>query len=245
MTGSIDVQFHRPAPRELAPLRGVSAENRVGCDGRPFVEAMMNEAADAGNLGTIVMLTFYWILIVMWDVVFPPKQSGSTPRSDASKHLDLTSARPALGHGRRTHMLRRSDPSFDEAAFLQGASRAYEMIVQAYAQGDAATLEPLVGEAVLDVFGRAAAERRERQETLELILVGIRQAETVDTGITGNTAEISVRFVAEFVSIARSVDGAIVDGDPQRILETEDLWTFARDLRSDAPAWRLIATESC
>lgn len=204
----------------------------------------MNEAADAGNLGIIVMLTFYWILVIMWDVVFPPKQSGNTAHSDAPKDLDLTSARPALGHGRGTHMLRRSDPSFDEAAFLQGASRAYEMIVQAYAQGDAATLESLVGEAVLDVFGRVAAARRERQETLELTLVGLRQADIIDAEVTGNAAEISVRFVAEFVSISRSVDGAIVGGDPQRILVMEDLWTFARDLRSDAPAWRLIATES-
>ena len=38
--------------------------------------------------------------------------------------------------------------------------------------------------------------------------------------------------------------GALVDGDAETVAEVNDLWTFARDIRSRDPNWKLIATES-
>ena len=35
----------------------------------------------------------------------------------------------------------------------------------------------------------------------------------------------------------------IVDGDPAKVSEVSDVWTFAREVRSPDPNWRLIATE--
>jgi len=40
------------------------------------------------------------------------------------------------------------------------------------------------------------------------------------------------------------MDGSIVDGDPERVIEKTDYWTFARDTRATNPNWALVATSS-
>jgi len=39
-------------------------------------------------------------------------------------------------------------------------------------------------------------------------------------------------------------DGKLIDGDQEAVAEVTDIWTFARDVRSKDPNWKLIATES-
>lgn len=204
----------------------------------------MNQAADTvSNLGAFVMLTVYWILLIMWDTVFPPHDS-SRPAPVVSENMDGVTAAHIPAPSTATRLLRQVDPSFDEAAFLISASCTYETVLQAYAKGETGTLEPLVGEAVLQVFDHAAAMRRERGETLELALIALKAAEIVHAAVEGTAAEISVRFVSDLISVSRSLQGEVVAGDPQRILRTEDLWTFAHDPKIDATGWRLVATES-
>ena len=44
----------------------------------------------------------------------------------------------------------------------------------------------------------------------------------------------------------RDIGGALgrVDGDGDGVSEVNDVWTFARDIRSRDPNWKLIATEA-
>jgi predicted lipid-binding transport protein (Tim44 family) len=57
-----------------------------------------------------------------------------------------------------------------------------------------------------------------------------------------------VRFVSQLISATRDRAGAILSGDPQRIKEVTDIWTFSRDISTEKarknPNWRLIATQS-
>lgn len=202
----------------------------------------MTQAAESSNLSAVVMLTVYWVLLIAWDLVFPPHASGKAGRSVAGNARQ--SVTQASAPTRTTLLLRQNDPSFDEAAFLRHACLSYEAILQAYAEGDADTLAPLVGQEVLDVFARCAADRRARNVTLELALVALRKAEMVRADVRENTAEISVRFVSELFSVSRSTDGEIVAGNARQIVLTADLWTFEYDLRSGTSSWRLIATEA-
>ena len=56
-------------------------------------------------------------------------------------------------------------------------------------------------------------------------------------------AQVTVRFVSQLISVTRDKAGTIVDGDPAKVSEVSDVWTFAREVRSPDPNWRLIATE--
>jgi predicted lipid-binding transport protein (Tim44 family) len=53
-----------------------------------------------------------------------------------------------------------------------------------------------------------------------------------------------VKFVSEQTNVTRAADGSIVDGNPDRVVEKTDLWTFSRALRSRDPNWTLAATHS-
>jgi predicted lipid-binding transport protein (Tim44 family) len=77
--------------------------------------------------------------------------------------------------------------------------------------------------------------------------VGINKADIVDAEMKGGTANVTVRFVSQLISATRDRSGAVTGGDPQKIKEVTDVWTFSRDV-STARArqnlnWKLIATQ--
>ena len=46
------------------------------------------------------------------------------------------------------------------------------------------------------------------------------------------------------ISVARDKTGAIVDGNPDKVADITDVWTFARDTSSRDPNWKLVGTGS-
>ena len=52
------------------------------------------------------------------------------------------------------------DPNFDEAGFLDGAARAYEMILTAFAKGDLTDVQGFLGDEVAAGFEAAIAARQ-------------------------------------------------------------------------------------
>ena len=113
----------------------------------------------------------------------------------------------------------------------------------AYTDGDTNRLKKLVGPEVFEVFQHAIVEREDRQETLQLTFVGTKEAVIVGASLEGSAAQIAVRFVADVISATRTAEGAVIAGDPERIVEVTDEWTFARDVSSTNPGWLVIATD--
>jgi predicted lipid-binding transport protein (Tim44 family) len=140
--------------------------------------------------------------------------------------------------------LMRADPGFDPTHFLDGAKAAYEMVVMAFAQGDEATLNQLLGSDVYDGFQRAIRERETRGEKVESSLVGIDKADIIEAEVKNRTAYVTVKFVSELISVTRDAEGEVVEGDPKKVREVTDIWTFARDVSSKNPNWKLVATEA-
>jgi predicted lipid-binding transport protein (Tim44 family) len=140
--------------------------------------------------------------------------------------------------------IRRADPGFDPAQFLAGARGAFELIVGAFARGDKAALRPLLSDAVFGPFASAIDERVAAKETLETRIARLASAEIVEAGLSGRTAELTVKLVSEQINVTRAVDGSIVDGNPEQPVEKTDYWSFARDTRSSDPNWVLVATSS-
>ncbi len=140
--------------------------------------------------------------------------------------------------------IRLVDSSFDVDTFLEGARVAYEMIIAAFAGGDEETLGQLLSDDVLDDFTGAIRDRQERNETLETTLVALEAAEPLDARVVGDWAEVTIKFVAEISNVTRDADGEVVAGDAMAVNVVTDIWTFARDVRSNDPNWRLIETRS-
>lgn len=136
-----------------------------------------------------------------------------------------------------------ADPSFDVAQFVEGSKAAYRMILEAFWKGDEETLGWLVEEDVRAGFTAAIEERRAAGHVLENRLVAIERAQIVEAVLEGKTARLTVRFDADIASVTRDAQGVLVAGSMSDAVETHDAWTFARDLRSDDPNWKLVETD--
>jgi predicted lipid-binding transport protein (Tim44 family) len=137
-----------------------------------------------------------------------------------------------------------ADPEFDPTHFIAGARAAYEMVVTAYAEGDRRTLKNLLSRDVYEGFDAAITEREKRGETAETRFVSLDTAEIVGAEMRGKSAQVTVRFVSQLISVTRDKSGAVIDGNPEKVTEVTDVWTFARDIASRDPNWKLIATEA-
>lgn len=137
-----------------------------------------------------------------------------------------------------------ADPSFDAQQFIGGARAAYEMIVGAFATGDRKTLKGLLSKEVYEGFDAAIRERESRGETVETRFVSLDNADIVGAELRGSTAHVTVRFVSQLITATRDRSGNVVDGSPDRVTDVTDVWTFARDVTSRDPNWKLVATEA-
>lgn len=138
----------------------------------------------------------------------------------------------------------RADPGFSPGRFAEGARAAFEMIVGAFAAGDVETLRPLLSKEVLANFEGAVEERGRTGETLETELVSIKSVDLVGATLEGRTATVTVKFVTEQVNAVRDAEGKVIEGDPTRVTEVVDVWSFARDTGAQDPNWLLVATSS-
>ncbi|MBU2581575.1 MAG: Tim44/TimA family putative adaptor protein [Alphaproteobacteria bacterium] len=140
----------------------------------------------------------------------------------------------------------RFDPSFDPEKFIAGARTAYEMIVMAFAAGNRKLLKDLLSAEVYEGFVGAISEREARDEQIDQSFVGIDTAEIIESEVREGIASVTVRFASQLISATRDAAGEVIDGDPQRIKEVTDIWTFSRDVSTPRaasnPNWKLVAT---
>ncbi len=136
-----------------------------------------------------------------------------------------------------------ADPEFDGKHFVTGARAAYEMIVTAFAEGDRRTLKNLLSRDVYEGFEAAITEREKAGHKAETRFVSIDSADITHAELKNGSAQVTVKFVSQLVSVTRDKSGNVVEGNPDRVTDVTDVWTFARDLSSRDPNWKLVATE--
>ncbi len=136
------------------------------------------------------------------------------------------------------------DRDFSPQRFLEGAKMAYDMIVTAFANGDRKALKTLLGSDVFEGFDRAITEREARGDVIESTLVGIDKATMIEATMKAKSASVTVKFISQIISATKDKEGRVIDGDPKKVREVTDIWTFMRDLTSRDPNWKLIATEA-
>jgi predicted lipid-binding transport protein (Tim44 family) len=173
----------------------------------------------------------------------PDTSKSSEPAEPAAdRWKGITEPGSVLASG--LDAIARDDKSFDAKQFLVGARAAYDMIVTAYATGDRKQLKNLLGKEVYDGFETAIKEREQKGETVETRFVAIDGATLTAAEQRGKTAQVTVRFQSQLVSVTRAKDGAVIDGNPDAVTDVTDVWTFARDVSSRDPNWKLVATEA-
>ena len=170
-------------------------------------------------------------------VVLPrAAEPAQSPAPVANRNID-----PRAEQGLRAIIA--GEPGFDVNQFLGGAQSAYRMTLEAFWKGDEQALAELVDTDVLGAFAEAIAQRQEAGETLDNRLIRVDSAKIVDSQLAGRDARITVRFDADIVAVTRDAEGQVIAGSLSDAVETHDICTFARTLKSGDPNWKLVDTD--
>ena len=152
-------------------------------------------------------------------VVTLPRRDGTDEDENPFASIDAAAA-PGTPLNEQLRAVAKADPSFNPKEFANGARMAYEG------------------------FDAAISERESKGEVVRSSFVGIEKADIVGAEVKDSEANITLRIISQLISATYDKAGALVDGDAETVAEVNDLWTFARDIRSRDPNWKLIATES-
>ena len=169
-----------------------------------------------------------------------PKNADAAP--DAPRWKGIAEPDSALARG--LDAVAAADSDFEPKHFVTGARAAYEMIVNAFAEGDRRTLKNLLSREVYEGFESAISDREKRGEKMENRFVSIDGADITAAETRGRNAQVTVRFQSKLVTATRDKDGNVIDGSADKVTDVTDVWTFARDVSSRDPNWKLVATEA-
>lgn len=214
-------------------LRNVLGQ-RSGSERPPFDRAARNAVQGAPDNNVIA---------VPGQLIDPGAVAPAAEMAPASdRWKGLTEPGTALARGLDSIVVQ--DASFDPRHFLSGARSAYEMIVLAFANGDRRSLRDLLSAEVFESFDTVIKDREKHEQKTETRFVSIDKAELVGAELRDRSAQLTVRFVSQMISVTRDKVGTIVDGNPDKVADITDIWTFARDTSSRDPNWKLVGTGS-
>ena len=183
----------------------------------------------------------------------PPHQAAAGPNPAGpviEGHAEMTAPTttrtlPDLAGpvGQTLARMRTIDRAFDPAAFLDGAEKAFRIIVTAFASGDRATLRGLLSDDIYQTFEQVIAAREAAGRTQISTIHAIHGATIEGAELRGTTASITVRFLSDQTSLTKDREGHPVTGT-DAVTEITDIWTFERDLPTRDPVWRLVSARS-
>jgi predicted lipid-binding transport protein (Tim44 family) len=169
-------------------------------------------------------------------------RAAAVPLAEAQVvQREATAFSPAVEQGLRD--ISGADRRFDLVTFLEGSKAAYGMILEAFWRGDKEELRMLCDDDVYASFVAAIDARDAAGEVLENRLVRIEETTVHSAVLEGRMARIAVRFSADIASVTRDKDGNVVAGSLDDAIESNDVWTFSRDMSADGPDWLLDETD--
>lgn len=179
-----------------------------------------------------------------------PKDNKSADPAARDRQPYAAESSPAVAIDRDTPLgktlsrIMVADRTFDPEGFIDGARSAYGMVTEAFAQGDRETLRSLLSPEVYADFDAAITEREAQNRAMQTTIVDVASSEITEARLENGTAEVTVTFKSELISVVRDSEGRIVEGNPSDTEKVTDVWTFARQVKDRDPNWFLVATES-
>ena len=165
--------------------------------------------------------------------------------NESAEVISIESGRRAeIAEGHGMDALRKADRSFSEKEFMNGAAAAFQMILNAYAEGDLASLKRLLSYDLLQSFTQSIQQRAKDGETLSITLDELRDVRITDAKVFDNTASVTVEFQSTQTRILSDKDGDTLEDEDTGTRDLIDIWTFERDLTLDDPNWKLAETDS-
>ncbi len=170
---------------------------------------------------------------VMDDAMMPAYQKPVLPKNVSIISADVEKSLEEVA---------KADAGFDLPAFATAVQDAFAIIVESFGSGDRDTLKNLLEPKVYAAFDGALSQREKDGHTMSTEIHAIRRVEIMDANLQGDKAYVTLRFIADETCVVKNSDGAILSGNPDRITEMNDIWVFAKPIKSRDPRWFLSET---
>ena len=181
----------------------------------------------------------------------PPEQAKSSALAqeaigsdEAVDEAATESATESLRIGRGLAFFNDIDPHFDEAGFLDGAARAYEMILTAFANDDLTDVRGFLSDDVAAGFEEAIAARQAAGQKLETRILRLDRPALDDAEVEGDKVRLDVRLRAEIISASYLADSVLDEDNLPPPTTSLDIWSFEGTHNSANPNWQLVATRA-
>jgi len=136
--------------------------------------------------------------------------------------------------------IRQSDPKFTRTRFLDGAQKAYEIIIQSFVKGDTDNLKNLVAPNLYTSYEKIIKDREKKKQTVDLAFFRLVRAEIEKVEVIKSKAKIHVLFKSEQTQLIKGPKGKLIEGDPDELTQIEEIWVFDRSVKSNNPNWQLV-----
>ena len=164
--------------------------------------------------------------------------------NSAPKKIVPLRANNAVANGEGLEAVRRADPSFKDDDFMQGATGAFSLILQAFADGDLATLRRLLAFELYEEFASSVHTRNKEGDQLEITVQSIDDVQLIDASVKDFIASVTVKFVSQQSRVVTDKDGQVIDDESEEQATITDIWVFERDTQLNDPNWKLVETQT-
>lgn len=131
------------------------------------------------------------------------------------------------------------DQTFSTDAFIEGAERAFEMIITAYNTSDLTTLKKLLDKNLAENLIEKIKQRDLKKYNYQNILIAVIKKELQELWLEGENIYATVKFVSEQINVVRDSAGQAISGDPNSTNIIEDIWKFKREAKPLNKKWVL------
>ena len=164
--------------------------------------------------------------------------------NSAPKKIVPLRANNALANGEGLEAVRRADSSFKDDEFMQGAASAFSFILQAFADGDLATLRRLLAFELYEEFASSVHTRNKEGDQLAITVHAIDDVQLIDATMKDFIASVTVKFVSQQSRVVKDKDGQIIEDESEDQATITDVWIFERDTQLNDPNWKLVETQT-
>jgi predicted lipid-binding transport protein (Tim44 family) len=131
-------------------------------------------------------------------------------------------------------------PKFDENEFIDGAKKAFKMILSAKHQAQKKILMPYLEDDIYRLFEKSILDKEAKGLTVHKVNVEAKTSSIEEIKIIENVVYIRVEFDFKEGLLIKNSDGTVFSDNVSTPNDCNVTWTFTRALDSDSPNWKLF-----
>jgi predicted lipid-binding transport protein (Tim44 family) len=139
---------------------------------------------------------------------------------------------------------RKLEKDFSLKKFITGATGAFELVIEGFAQKKREALQFLLSKDIYESFDSEMKKRETDEIEANSHVVSMKEPEIMDVEVKNNICHIVVKFISEQINFLKNKAGEVVDGSKSQIEHVTDIWTFERDLTAKKQSWTVVGIQS-